>query len=600
MILEMLDHLSDRVFRWAGGSRFFAHVSETNTNSAARESKIGARRELYRSVLRWQEEGSVFRAKRWILERILAARVSDVGVLLLCAGGTGLLGNWFYRRRSIFSFEILLPLICILLAPLLLHSSRTVSHSIRKSVILRWFLFDFCGIEYTTFLPKRRIRPQRKTFFAVGCLVGLLSVWISPVLLALAVFGGLLLTLLSAVPELAYCCVLFLLPFLGLAPHPTRALTVLAASCLALCLGKTLSGKRQGEWELIDGMVLWICGLFFLGSMVTYGSFFDGALRAFLLFAAWFPLRILFCNRVWRRRACLSLTISSFACAIGGVAEYLLGQAVLGWVDVSRFGDIGGRVCGFFGNPNLFAIFLLLTTPLALWWIFDQKRVVGRIFFSIVYASQVLCLILTWSRGAWLGWMLSATLFLTLCNRRTLSTLLALCTCGFGLVFYLPENVLRRFGSIASTTDSSAHYRLNTWRGVLRMLREHPFGIGSGESAFRTVFPYFAVSGTETVMHAHQVFLEVAVEIGVVGLILFVLVLWGIFARVVRFCRQLGEGSRRAEGVCLAATLAGALVMGLFDSLWYHGGLYWLFWSLAAMLVNVTREAFYEGETFIA
>ena len=194
--------------------------------------------------------------------------------------------------------------------------------------------------------------------------------------------------------------------------------------------------------------------------------------------------------------------------------------------------------------------------------------------------------------------MFFMVLCLSLCNRRTLSTLVALFVCGFGLVFYLPENVLNRFGSIASTTDSSAHYRINTWRGVCRLLSEHPFGIGSGESAFRAIFPHYAVSGTETVMHAHQLFLEIAVEIGVVGLILFLLVLWHLFAHVVRFCRSLAEGEKRTEGVCLAATLAGTLVMGLFDSLWYHGGLYWLFWSIAAMLANVTQEAFYEKQIF--
>ena len=130
------------------------------------------------------------------------------------------------------------------------------------------------------------------------------------------------------------------------------------------------------------------------------------------------------------------------------------------------------------------------------------------------------------------------------------------------------------------------------------MQRAHPFGIGSGESAFRAVFPYYAVSGTENVMHAHQIFLEVAVEIGVVGLLLFVTVLIGFLRRGVRFCRTEGEGSRRMEGACLLSLLAGSLLMGLFDSLWYHNGLYWLFWSVAALLVNVMQEGLHESQQF--
>jgi O-antigen ligase len=91
-------------------------------------------------------------------------------------------------------------------------------------------------------------------------------------------------------------------------------------------------------------------------------------------------------------------------------------------------------------------------------------------------------------------------------------------------------------------------------------------------------------------MHAHQVFLEVLTELGVVGLLLFVGVLFLVLRETVCFCRNEREGARRAVGVSLIATLTGGLVMGAFDSLWYHHGLYWLFWSVVALLVNVMQE----------
>ncbi len=600
MILKTLDRLSDGVYRWAGRSRFFARVSELCASRKSCGEGFCKRRRFYRSVLYWQERGAIFRAKRWFTERLLAARTSDLGVFLLAFGGVGLLGNWFYRGESPFSWRILLPLICILLSPILLNSSASVARSIRRSVLLRRFLFDFCRLSQTHFVSKKQVRPPKGAFVAVGFLIGLLNVWISPVWITLAFLGAILLLLLSAVPELAYCCVFALLPFLNLAPHPTLLLTAILSGGLLLCLGKTFSGKRQGEWGRADGLVLWLCTLFLIGSVASYGSLYEGALRAFLLFAGWFPIRVLFSSPLWRKRATVALAASSCVSAIGGVAEYLLGKATLGWVDVSRFGDIGGRVCGFFGNPNIFAVFLLLTAPLSLGVALRQKTLFGRLFWGMAFVAQSLCLILTWSRGAWLGWMLALMLFLALCSRRTLSWLFAFGTFGFGLVFYFPDNVLRRFQSIGSVTDSSAHYRANTWRGVLRMLQSHPFGIGSGESAFRSVFPSYAVSGTETVMHAHQILLEVAVEIGAVGVILFLLLLLRFFASTVRFCRGRAEGECRAEGVCLLSALAGALVMGLFDSLWYHLGLYWLFWSVAALLWNVLEEGFDEQNGFRA
>ena len=228
MILETLDRLSDGVFRWAGKCRFFAHVSESCGADQSRDRGFFGDRRFYRSVLCWQEAGALFRAKRWIYERLLAARSSDLGVLLLSCGGIGLVGNWLFRGESPFSWRVLLPLVWILLSPILMNSSGSVARSIRKSVILRWFLFDFCGISPALFISKKQARPQRWAFVGIGVLIGLLSICLSPVWITLACVGALLLMLLSAVPELAYCGVCFLLPLLGAytSPniHPDRSL----------------------------------------------------------------------------------------------------------------------------------------------------------------------------------------------------------------------------------------------------------------------------------------------------------------------------------------------------------------------------------------
>ena len=36
--------------------------------------------------------------------------------------------------------------------------------------------------------------------------------------------------------------------------------------------------------------------------------------------------------------------------------------------------------------------------------------------------------------------------------------------------------------------------------------------------------------------------------------------------------------------------LAAILVMGMFDYVWYRFGLFWLFWCVCAVLMNVTQE----------
>ena len=91
-------------------------------------------------------------------------------------------------------------------------------------------------------------------------------------------------------------------------------------------------------------------------------------------------------------------------------------------------------------------------------------------------------------------------------------------------------------------------------------------------------------------MHPHQAFLEVFSQLGVIGLLLFLLILWRLLWQFFAFCKRVHQGQLRSEGVSLFCGLIGALVMGLFDSLWYHHGLFWLFWVLFASWENLQRE----------
>ena len=107
------------------------------------------------------------------------------------------------------------------------------------------------------------------------------------------------------------------------------------------------------------------------------------------------------------------------------------------------------------------------------------------------------------------------------------------------------------------------------------MLASHPVGIGVGEWAWRIIYPSHAVSGTRTVMHAHNVFLQVATELGGVGFLIFFLLVGISF-----WC------GIKEKNFAAVTALAGTLVMGLFDHLWYYPGMLVPFWSILAFCVS--------------
>lgn len=601
MLLEWLDGLSAKLRSAARRSRLLSALSGDSDGGAPARARAASdacgrigcgirtmRRWLpfRRSVLQMQEE-SIFRC--WIrsaFQWTMAGSLGSLGVFLLLLGGTSLCICWLTEPQAPTWMHQLALLVPVAASVPLLHSAESISSGIRNGFLLRRFFLVFCAVPQAVFGSRDMGEDRRIVPVLLGILFGLLSAAVQPVWIALLILLPPAFALLFAVPELSLLAVMLMLPFFNLFPHPSVSLACAAAVCDATWLGKLISGKRQLRFTVADLPVFLFAALLVLGGAVGYGSYITGLLRAFLLLSAWIPIRALPSSALWRKRCLGALRLSALICAAVGVWQYATGRGELRWVDASRFGDIGGRVCALFDNPNVLAVFLLLTAPLSLGVLAAPGGRSRRAWAAFCFAVESLCTVFTWSRGAWLGWIAALLIFLLCFSRRSLALLLLLPAPTATLLPYLPHSVVNRFGSIGSITESSIRYRYSTWRGVLRMIRAKPWGIGCGEDAFRAVFPKFAVSGTERVMHAHQLFLQVLAELGIPGFAVLAVILLCLLRRAAVFCRRETQPEKRAWLLGLAGALTGALVMGLFDDIWYHNGLFWLFWAICAFLLN--------------
>ncbi len=543
-----------------------------------------------RRMLQWQEQSVWRRLFRSFWVGFLQSQVSAVGVFLLVFSGVALLRNWLTGFPTLTSAGLLVPLGLVLSAVPLLLSAESCSEAIRSSRLLSGFLIGFCGLPESQFGSFEVGRERRGISLLLGLLFGLISIPVHPVYVLVFLFILLFCILAFTVPELPLFALFLLFPFFEWLPHPTLMLAGYLVLCTFVWLGKTVSGKRQAEFGFTDCLVLLLLLLFATTAAVGAGLRSEGLLRAFLLLSAWFPARGLLATKKWQVRCIRTLLFSSLVCSAYGIWQYVAGKATLAWVDLSRFSDIGGRVCSFFDNPNILAVFLLLTLPLAPGALIGCQSIQAAILSFFSLSAGVLCLILTWSRGAWLGLIAAVTVFLLLHGKRSLSVLFLLPIPTVAAGLYLPHNLLNRFSSIGQLTESSSQYRLYTWRGTLRMILAHPFGIGCGEDAFHLVYSLHAVSGTESVMHAHQLFLQIAAELGIVGLVCFVWILFRLLRRELFYLKRTKNASARAWSLGLFCALLGTLVMGLFDYVWYRYSLFWLFWGLCAVLMNVTQE----------
>ena len=134
------------------------------------------------------------------------------------------------------------------------------------------------------------------------------------------------------------------------------------------------------------------------------------------------------------------------------------------------------------------------------------------------------------------------------------------------------------------------------------MLWENPWGIGVGNAAFAQVYPRYAVSGTESTVHTHQIFLQIGCEMGIPGVAVFLCFLL-ILAFMIFSCIRSLTGERRGSSLAAGCAVLGCLVMGMFDHIWYHQGMFCLFWSICALATccGAEKEMLeYEGKERMA
>ena len=149
--------------------------------------------------------------------------------------------------------------------------------------------------------------------------------------------------------------------------------------------------------------------------------------------------------------------------------------------------------------------------------------------------------------------------------------------------------ILQRLLSIGNTADTSTAYRVSIWRASIKII--HDFwvsGIGIGQEAYKSVYPVYALSGADFALHSHNLYLQVWVEMGIIGITsLFALILMfvkQVFSKKVMINRKTDSCAKIV--VALGASLLGFLLQGLTDYVWYNYKILMIFWIVVALGIS--------------
>lgn len=425
----------------------------------------------------------------------------------------------------------------------------------------------------------------------ISAIIGFSTYFISPFAVIEIAVLAVLFVLVMCFPELGIMSVLALIPFSSVFERPSVAMFIIILFSIISFASKYVRGKRILKFEIIDifiaffGVMILLAGIFTTGGI---GSLFSAGMY-FVFLAIYFLVVNSYIRKTWIYRGISLIVISTSIVAILGIFED--GVVSSSWVDMSVFSDIGGRISSFLGNPNMLGVYLVIVFPLIMAQTVSAERKFHKICYAICALAVFVCTVMTWSRGAWLGIILATLLFLVMYNFKNIWIIVAGIVSLPIWVMLLPESIIRRFLSILAMSDSSVIYRFNTWRGVLYMIWDHIFtGIGVGESAFKKMYALYAIPGTETVMHSHNLFLQIALEIGIVGLIIFMIIML-MFIQKTLGGISIRKHDSKSRIMILAgfSGIMGSLVMGLVDYIWYNYRVFLIFWAVISLCVAMIR-----------
>lgn len=296
--------------------------------------------------------------------------------------------------------------------------------------------------------------------------------------------------------------------------------------------------------------------------------------------------------------------------SVYGLQQWFFGAAALAtWVDPESNMSKTTRVYSFLGNPNLLAGYLLPAVVLSLVAVFAWRRWMPKLLALTMFFVNTACLIVTFSRGGWIGLVVAIFALLVLLVYqlsahlprfwRTWSIPLLVGSLGLVLAvaFLFVEPVRDRALSIfAGRGDSSNNFRINVWAAVIEMIKDRPFlGIGPGNTAFNKIYPLYQ-RPRYNALSAYSFLLEVAVETGFIGLACFAWLLIVTLNTGLQYLIRYREGSRESLWLMGAiASLLGILAHNTFDTVLYRPEINTLWWLMVAIIssyysTSVTRD----------
>lgn len=252
-----------------------------------------------------------------------------------------------------------------------------------------------------------------------------------------------------------------------------------------------------------------------------------------------------------------SLVVFGFILGVFGLIQHATsnGKIYWFWSPISRNAFL---TFGPFVNRNHFAGFIGMIIPFSIGITFMSRRIEKKVMYAFLGVGMAIALFFTLSRGGIISFfagllVFSSVLFTKgISKRKLIPVVLFVLVLMVYLLFFGISPIIEKFAQ----TKESSEARLLAWQATLSAFRDYPV-FGSGFGTFQYIFKVYQPEGLRLYWaHAHNDYLELLLELGIVGtaiVVLFFVVVLGTIMKTEWKGRELYLGAALLSSITTIA-----------------------------------------------
>ncbi len=368
---------------------------------------------------------------------------------------------------------------------------------------------------------------------------------------------------------------------------------LLLLGCLVLWGYKVVVNRKEQKykWTPLDVPLF-----LFIGLGITHVSLnsldlhigIEG-LRAVVQYMFWYFLVIqLLHTREGAKKLFIGLVLVGTALGTHGVYQYVTGAEMLGnWVDSTE--TIRTRAYSIVYSPNVLGSVMTLFAPMALSLFFVEKDLIKKIFYLGSTFIMSLCLLVTFSRGAWLGFGVAIVFFFLMKDKRFI---IPVFIGGLLIYLFVPSisNRILYMLSPAYWERSAEGGRLYRWLEGWEALKESNIWWGLGLGRYGGAV---AMNNKLSPFYMDNYYMKTLVEMGFVGLGLLFFLLYQVFIWGYRTVRLIPDRHDCTLVQGALAGLLGVMIHNFGENIFEVPTMVTYFWIVAAFIMFMRNQ--YEG-----